>query len=355
MKIFLIVCLHLAAVATCSQAAATPKCTESITTITTAATNYDISTGNSHPPNATVPVSGPFGIQLRFCEPTARVPGRQDVLQVLLGGITYNAAYWDSAFEPDKYNYVRFAAARGYATLNIARLGYGKSDHPDPVLIQAPFDVAIIREIIKLARRGRIPGARRRFGRIVAVGHSYGSIILNGVIAAEPMLTDAVVLTGYSHYLADQSDISALVDVGPARDRDPAKFGHLPPDYITTRNASSRAAGFYGPEGTFDPAALLYDEANKDTTTIGELITEDTTMVVAPQYRGDVFTVNGAQDWLFCVDAACSNLAQEAQYYPAARSVDFAAVPNTGHSLNFQLSAASFYASIHDWLDRNRF
>ena len=99
-----------------------PNCVESIVPITASGVNFDLSSG-TRPPNATVPVSGTFGVQLRYCEPAVSVPGHESTLQVLVHGVTYNLEYWDISFQPEMYSYVRFAAAQGYATLNMARLG----------------------------------------------------------------------------------------------------------------------------------------------------------------------------------------------------------------------------------------
>lgn len=67
-------------------------------------------------------------------------------------------------------------------------------------VLQTPLDVATLAEIIRLSRAGRISGAHRGFGTIVGVGHSLGSVILNSLVAAEPQLLDAVVLTGVRPY-----------------------------------------------------------------------------------------------------------------------------------------------------------
>lgn len=99
-----------------------PRCIESLIPITASATNFDLS-GGSAPPNATIPVSGTFPIQLRLCAPTTCASLHSKTLQVLIPGATFNTDYWDMSFEPETYNYVRFAAANGYWTLNMARLG----------------------------------------------------------------------------------------------------------------------------------------------------------------------------------------------------------------------------------------
>ncbi|EJD51015.1 hypothetical protein AURDEDRAFT_160157 [Auricularia subglabra TFB-10046 SS5] len=330
-----------------------PHCVNSIARFTASTTNFDLSSG-SLPPNATLPVSGTFGIQLRYCEPIVKVPFRKDTIQVLVHGVSYNTEYWDSAFEPEIYSYVRFAASEGYATLNMARLGYGKSDHPDPVsVVQTPFDIAMLKAIVEAARAGRIPGATRGFRTVVYLGHSYGSILLNGLIIEKPALVNAAVFTGYGHDLSKTGVVASIIGLGPARDINPARFGSLPPDYLTTANISSRAAGFYGPPGTFDPAALVFDEAHKDTTTTGEILTLSVPVTTAPKFRGDVFTINGVKDSIFCTQPGCKNLATEGQFYPSAKSVEFAVVPLTGHSLNFHLSAPAFYATLQAWLTRH--
>lgn len=36
-------------------------------------------------------------------------------------------SYWNSPYEPDKYNFVQYAVARGYSVFFYDRLGVGKS------------------------------------------------------------------------------------------------------------------------------------------------------------------------------------------------------------------------------------
>ncbi|KZV85927.1 alpha/beta-hydrolase [Exidia glandulosa HHB12029] len=351
-----------------------PRCVESIAQISASAKNFNLSfpaEGTSWGSGSegvqesfnsasgllalgepTVPVSGTYGIHMRFCEPSSAVERRKDTPQILVHGVSYDDEYWDIGFKPDTYSYVRFAAAQGYATLNIARLGNGKSDRPDPLkIVQSPFEVAVLRSIIATARTGRIPGADQEFGTIVYVGHSFGSMILNGIVASEPTLVDAAIFTGYAHNSIDTSPVS----VQPASENDPARFGDLPPEYLTTTNTSTRATDLYGSPGTFDPAALAWDEAHKDTATLGELLTVGFTITAAPKFEGDVLTIIGDQDFPFCPEAGCANVHKEGKFYPKARSVEAAVIPSTGHSLNYHLSAPQFYRTIQAWLTRHDF
>lgn len=108
----------------------------------------------------------------------------------------------------------------------------------------------------------------------------------------------------------------------PARDTHVPRLNTLPSSYLTSTNASTRARAFYGSSGTFTNAALAFDEANKDTATTGEVLSS--MPMPAPAFRGDVLTINGDQDIIFCAPTppACGNLALEGQFYLAARSVE---------------------------------
>ncbi|KZV85194.1 alpha/beta-hydrolase [Exidia glandulosa HHB12029] len=329
-----------------------PQCTESLVPITASATNFDLSSGSA-PPNATLPVSGTFDIHLRLCAPTVPVPSRARTLQVLIHGASCNEEYWDSTFKPETYSYVRHAAAQGYWTLNFARLGDGESARPDGIdIVQVPFEVALVSEIIKLARAGRLPGEHSSFEKVVILGHSFGSITLNNIVATAPDLVDAAIFTGFAHTFGPTDPIT-VAKFGPARDIDP-RFADLPPAYLTTLNASTRAAAFYGAPDSYEPDALAWDEAHKDTTTTGEVLTfQGGAAAEAPSFTGDVFTINGDADGIFCTKPGCANLADEAKFYPAARSAEFAVIPGAGHSVNFHIAAPAAYGAIQRWLNEH--
>ncbi|KZV78129.1 hypothetical protein EXIGLDRAFT_784267 [Exidia glandulosa HHB12029] len=94
------------------------RCLFSLVPITASGTNFDLLSG-VRPANATLPISSTFRVQLRFCEPDGladyHARARGDTLQILVHDLTY----------------VRLAMVQGFPTHNLARLGYGLSDHPD--------------------------------------------------------------------------------------------------------------------------------------------------------------------------------------------------------------------------------
>ncbi|KZV92119.1 alpha/beta-hydrolase [Exidia glandulosa HHB12029] len=329
-----------------------PRCIESLIPITASATNFDLSSGSA-PPNATIPVSGTFPIQLRLCAPTTPASLRSKTLQVLIPGATFNTDYWDMSFEPETYNYVRFAAANGYWTLNMARLGDGGSARPDGnTIVQIPFGVAVVSEIVKLARAGSLFGTLGGIEKVVVIGHSLGAVILNGVVETVPSSIDGAVFAGFSHTFGPTN--VAVAEWGPASEIVPERFAGLPPAYLTSLNATTRAAALYGAPGTFDPAALEWDEERKDTIANGELLTfAGAVPVAAPSFTGDVFMINGDQDGVFCSKPGCANLADEAQFYAGARSVEFNVISGVGHCLNLQFGAPKVYAAIQEWLNKH--
>lgn len=101
-------------------------CAEGIVPLNVSTTNWDLSGLDAVPPRPLVrnaSVSGEYRIQVRFCEPAVNVPSHADTLLVFVHGGTYNALYWDFAYEPETYSFRRFAGAEGFTTLNVAMLG----------------------------------------------------------------------------------------------------------------------------------------------------------------------------------------------------------------------------------------
>ncbi|EJD52270.1 hypothetical protein AURDEDRAFT_159127 [Auricularia subglabra TFB-10046 SS5] len=324
-----------------------PRCVDSFVRVHPTARNFDLRgldvTQNLPKDTATFQVSGRFSIQVRFCEPTVHVAQRVDTLQIFAPGATYSTVYWDIGFQPDTYSYVRFAAAQGYATLNIPRLE------------QIPMEVAAEIDVFRLARAGTIPGAKgRKFRTIIGVGHSLSGVTLNGVVANAPEVLQAAIFTGYSHS-GPGGNLTAIAHLMPAREVDPRRFGHLPLGYLTSLNATTRSAAFYDPAGSFDPRALAFDESTKDTFSENSIEKPRTTVVAAPQFRGHVLTVNGANDGFFCDPPACENIERESEFYPKARSVNSAVIQGSGHCLNFHFAAPTLFKTIQAWLDRHGF
>ncbi|KAH7105794.1 hypothetical protein BKA62DRAFT_741077 [Auriculariales sp. MPI-PUGE-AT-0066] len=292
----------------------------------------------SSPGSGTIQVGPePLDLFFRFCKPQ-HLSKRNKTVQILGHGATYTHDYWNFRYKPKLYSYERAALAAGY--------------YPSPFdVVQTPLNIKIAAKIIKAVRNNTLGHSKHRLGRfdkIVYVGHSMGSVILNGVMANEPELVDVAVLTGYAHVPLRIPTIAGG-ELQIAANAFPAQFGNLDHGYTVFTSRSL----FYGPPGSYDEAALQHDIATQNILSISDAFTLSLGVIAAPKYRGHVLAVNGEEDFLFCVRAGCANLYDEGRsFYPAAASFEAQVVPNTGHSLNMHRSSVSTYALIMAWLEQ---
>src|SRR5258705_9197812 len=117
---------------------------------------------------AQVPGASLYG---ELCVPATRTPS---VVQVLVHGATYNRYYSDWPYRPDFYSYVRQMVGAGYATLNIERLGYGRSTHPLSPLVTLPNETQALRPGVDKLRSREVGG--HPFSPVILAGHSVGTL-----------------------------------------------------------------------------------------------------------------------------------------------------------------------------------
>ena len=145
-------------------------------------------------------VTGAYDISAKFCTPD-NMSGSEPVVQVLTHGIGFDKSYWDLPYNNFNYSYENIATSMGYCTLAIDRLGVGNSSKGDPYqVIQAAAEVSALYEINSMLRSGSLPGVSQAFGtgKIVNVGHSFGSQHSYMLASMYPNATDALILTGFS-------------------------------------------------------------------------------------------------------------------------------------------------------------
>lgn len=323
-------------------------CVSTLLPLQLSSTNFDLADPTF---NTTYPVAGTFKIEAQLCPPTANASAHNDTLLIAFPGSTYGTEYWNFSFQPETYSFVRYANARGFSVLNVARIGAGKSDHPDPErVLQVGLQVAAEVELVRLARAGNLGFGGKKFSKVVALGHSLSSTILNGVLNAAPDVLDGAILTGYGHVLPAPTVFPGV----PAASTGLARFAGLPDGYLTTTTEGRRA--FHGPDGTFDPAVLAYDEAHKDLVSQGEWSTIPHFVAPAPRFAGDVLVANGLQDAFACDESTgCAEIARERESYPGARSFESAVIPNSGHDISLALVAPKFFEIVVSWLERHGF
>ncbi|KAJ2970620.1 hypothetical protein NQ176_g8103 [Zarea fungicola] len=314
-------------------------------------------------------VHGRFSIGARYCEPRKEVASRRNTLQILYHGITYTRDYWSGLAPPgtksdqDRYSWIKFAAEQGYPTLSVDRLCNGLSSRPHGLIdCQLPLEVEAAHAIVNAARDGIVPMTGRSFAKIIHVGHSYGSILGNGLSVRYPNDVDAYILTGYSVNLAQgEPGVVLLPQYAPATLVSPQKYNApLDPFYVEITNGAGARTVFY--HGDYSKDILNYDLANTGTVTIGEVLTAQLGQLQSPDFQGPVFVLNGNEDGIFCEDGPiqalegapgnCSkNYSSNVMHaYPSAGKFGFYNTPNTGHCLHNHRTAQQSFKQAHDFL-----
>lgn len=309
----------------------------------------------------------------RLCSPRH---ARPTTVQLLIHGATYTSSYWDWPVDPSRHSYVRHAAAAGYATFAIDRIGHGRSSRPASEVVDTEANVASAHQIVQGLRDGTIG----RYTDVITVGHSYGSAIVMEE-AARFADVNAVILTGLTHKLAASGMAAVERALRPAVGALP-RFEGLD-GYLTTR-PNTRKALFY--HGDTDPKVLAYDEANRDTVTRAEFNTFGASLTdgSARLIRVPVLLVVGEYDAILCGDdgSDCSSSAslrnQEQPFFrtqfrqPAGQcepdgadcngparihaeqngqkqSLTTYILPAAGHDINLSQNAPYWYALASNW------
>jgi pimeloyl-ACP methyl ester carboxylesterase len=270
--------------------------------------------------------------------------------QLLIHGAAYNHHYWDfGTVDGIEYSYARDVAAHGFATFALDEIGAGNSSHPSSDLVTSQATAYVAHQIVQGLRRGRINGVPLgrgvRFGKVIIVGHSLGSVtVWQEAISYHDV--DGVIVTGAAHAVTTQFLTSG--DLYPAVD-DPkfAKSG-LDTGYLTTL-PGTRVTLFYSPPDA-DPAVITADEASKDVVSATDLstglpiVTSNATLAI----KVPVLDILGSDDFTTCglssegVTFDCSSGAkvatQEAPFYSPAAQIHACVVPGSGHSVNLAVN-----------------
>lgn len=279
-------------------------------------------------------------------------------VQLLIHGATFNHYLWDFPLDPEHYSYVDHAIRRGYATLNMDRLGIGINDHPPGMDVDLYSNTWAIHQIVQALRTGELGSAHERFSKVVAVGSSFGSAaalfesaVYDGV--------DGIILSGFGHEL-NLSGVAKWFSTFYPADLDP-KFASqgYPPDYFTTL-PGKHPLDFINPEMA-DPAVMAMDDELKGTATEGEFGPNGAFVALQPQFslgiHVPVLIAVGQDDEGSCglelpCDLAADIIARENEFWSPAACLEAFVLPRSGHDLNAQYNAVGWFANANDWIDR---
>lgn len=285
-----------------------------------------------------------------LCTPLYWYGGAHNI-DVLLHGATYNSSYWNFPYKNGAYSWVNDTLAAGRAVFYYDNIGTGGSSKPSSTAGDLPASAYILHQVISWLRDNA-----SNYAHIVAVGHSYGSIIIEKE-SSQYNDADGIVLTGYAHAL--NPDVLAMLSTGlyPANQDQQFTGQGLDDGWITTR-PGVRSQLFYSTLA--DPGVKAYDEAHKDVVSqpaFGQSIPQITATPatsIANHITIPVMVQNGTQDAVFCGGPAdCSSSASlkayEAQFYTHAASLTASTVPFTGHSITLHPTALAAFTAVNNW------
>ena len=296
-------------------------------------------------------------VYAELCLPKGQKP---DTVLVLLHGITYDHHYWDLPGFNHKYSYVDAVTKKGYATLNVDRIGSGKSSHPLSAKVDIFSDAWVAHQLIQALRKGNIEGPKGKiaFQHVIEVGHSYGSGI-TWIEASKYHDVDAVILTGALRDIRYDTLIKKITPSLYPASLDP-KFELLEQDvgYLTTR-PGTRYKAFMAPADV-DPEVIKLDEKLKSTVTTTEMADIPLIINKKRDIRVPILIVLGEFDTLFCNGVSdCSNAEiikkrERPHFGPNVPSFDAFVLPEAGHDINFMKNASDWFNYSLKWLDKQK-
>jgi pimeloyl-ACP methyl ester carboxylesterase len=301
------------------------------------------------------PTGEHLGVQV--CLPRGNIKG---VLITVPGG-SYNSTYWnfpDTARHTSRYSFTDSATDRGYAVLNMDRLGTGSSSRPPGVLVTPDADAWTIHSLVQAVRDGQISGLGKSSAKIVTLGHSLGTIV-TWLEASTYHDVSAAVFTSFTHTVRLDTMARLGAAMAPA-----ALYGQTAdPGYITTRPGTR---GIFYEGGPADPAVLQTDEQTKDVAAVASFLGMLEANPYAPlpelDIRVPVLLAVGQRDQVNCgsvpalggVDCSSGSTFVDAERKflgPNVPSVDGYVLPDAGHDMNMAANAEEWFGAALAWID----
>lgn len=139
-----------------------------------------------------------------------------------------------------------------------------------------------------------------------------------------------------------------------------SRFAGYPPGYLVTSSQLGRRNYLWGRPGTFDPAVFQRDFDQEDVVGLGELLSIEGGLKLAPQSTSPVYIVKGSADGVFCLANTCgtgplSPQAQACSLFPKASACDYFIPVGTGHMISLHYSAQTSFQKYHAFLAAHGF
>ena len=287
-----------------------------------------------------------------YCQLCSQLPLENRTVHVLVHGGAYSHTYWDWPYRPEQYSYVYAMTTAGYATLNIDRIGIGKSSHPPVELVTLSAHAYVLHQINQALRKGKIGGVA--FNHIVNVGRSFGALAIISAVSQYGGV-DGVVITGLLNVIKTKIVAENINYFRYPVELDPRfKDKKLPPGYLTTK-PGIREKIFYN-QNFCDLEVIALDEAMKETVTPAELSIDLSVFKLEKEIRVPVLVVIGQNDLFFCTPEVCASAdsvaANEAPFFSPEACLQAFVLPNAGHNINLHPNAREWYEAAHQWCQR---
>lgn len=308
--------------------------------------------------NATAlrPLKATWPIFAELCQPVGgvEIPG----VQLMLHGQTYTAQYWNPLFSGfENYSYVEYSCSRGLSSLAYDNVGAGLSFRPvNASDVQMPSAIQVLANLGKMLKSGavstQLTGVSKAFSKVVALGHSVGSSVLNYelIIDGDQSPFTGAIHTGSVH---DKAFITTPFPINltvPANQVE-AQWADLDPGYVVTPSIAARLF-FYSPNpDDFSNELFDIDEATKSPGP-GFVSKQIKNIYQPSNYSGNVAVVVGALDRTHCLNnnnqpCTVQSLQQsEPQFFPRAKSLSLHTIENSGHDINYHFAAAQAFPLI---------
>jgi pimeloyl-ACP methyl ester carboxylesterase len=274
-------------------------------------------------------------------------------VQLLVAGGTYDHTYWDFPYQSATYSYVQAATDQGYATFAVDRIGTGLSSKPSADKVVVATHVYVQHQLVQNLRAGDY--GSEAFGKVIAVGHSFGSGV-SILEAAQYHDVDGVIVTGLLHAF-NPIAVAGFATLMHLAQLDPKFAGAgLPLGYTTT--VPGQRTGFFFNTANADANVIALDEQLKTTSTAGELLTlfSITDASQSRKVNVPVLVVVGQKDHGMCnelLSLSCANqaavLAREQSAYSAAAQLEVYVQQNAGHCVNLHYNANDSYQTMLTW------
>lgn len=220
---------------------------------------------------------------------------------------------------------------------------------------QLSIGIAILSSLAKSVRQG-IYTTIGKPKSLVLVGHSFGSFTSNALVARDPSIADAAILTGYGLNGSNSQLLLEAFTPRVARLQRRA-FSNLDTGHIITGDIFGTVHEFYK-AGAYDRAAVAFAESIKQPFAISELVSLSSAFLRndAPNFKGPTLVISGEYDFPIC-GGYCPGVLDEPlrTYFRGSSNFQSYIQPKAGHGTNFATNATGFYGVIFDFLLRNDF